>query len=309
MENPFKDSPLQEITDSLLTEKGVRLFIKRDDLIHPEIQGNKWRKLKYNLLEARMNGINTLLTFGGPFSNHIYALAAAAKLFHFKAIGIIRGEEPEVLSPTLQYAAGCGMDLHYMDRESYRQKDEPANLESLRVQIGNFYLVPEGGTNNFALEGVAEIIEETGTGFDYICTACGTGGTLAGLVAALKGDKKAIGFSSLKGEDTLTAKVNGLVEEFAGKRYNNFSVNFDYNFGGYAKVNPALIDFIKGFKQKYDIQLEPVYTGKMFYGIFDLIRKDYFPEGAAIMAVHTGGLQGLKGFMDYFPELELDKPV
>jgi 1-aminocyclopropane-1-carboxylate deaminase len=304
MENPFNESPLQEITAESLIQKNLRLFVKRDELIHPQIQGNKWRKLKYNLYEARLNGINTLLTFGGAYSNHIYAVAAAARLFHFKAIGIIRGEEPEVLSPTLQFAAAQGMELYYMDRESYRLKDDPTNLESLRTQIGNFYLVPEGGTNLLALEGVAEIIEEINIEFDYICTACGTGGTLAGLVAALHGNKQVIGFSSLKGEDKLTQKVNGLVKDFTGENWNNFHINFDYHFGGYAKVKPELIAFIKDFKEKYRIQLEPVYTGKMFYGLFDLIGKDYFKPGSTIIALHTGGLQGLSGFTDYFSASE-----
>ncbi len=305
MLNPFNPSPLQKLEDDFLVEKGIELYIKRDDLIHPEIQGNKWRKLKYNLFEARLNGIHTLLTFGGPYSNHIYATAAAAKLFHFRAIGIIRGEEPTVLSPTLKFAESKGMELYYMDRESYRQKDDPTNLESLRVQIGDFYLIPEGGTNPLAVEGAAEIIEEIDIPFDYICTAVGTGGTLAGLVAGLKGEKQAIGFSSLKGEDTLTAKVFELSEFVTGFHYNNFSINFDYHFGGYAKVKPELIAFIKDFKLKYNIQLEPVYTGKMFYGLFDMIKNDRFTRGSRIVALHTGGLQGLSGFMDYFPGLEL----
>ncbi len=157
-----------------------------------------------------------------------------------------------------------------------------------------------------ALEGVAEIIPEINIDFDYICTPCGTGGTLAGLVAALHGNKHAIGFSSLKGEDTLTEKVNTLVQDFTGETYKNFQINFDYHFGGYAKIKPELIAFIKEFKEKYGIQLEPVYTGKMFYGLFDLIKKDYFKPGSTIVALHTGGLQGLKGFMDYFSESELE---
>ena len=305
MLNPFNPSPLQKLEADFLAEKGIELYIKRDDLIHAEIQGNKWRKLKYNLYEARVNNIHTLLTFGGPYSNHIYATAAAAKLFHFKAIGIIRGEEPEVLSPTLKYAASQGMDLYYMDRESYRQKDDPTNLESLRVQIGDFYYVPEGGTNPLAVEGAAEIIEEIDIPFDYICTACGTGGTLAGLVAGLKGEKQVIGFSSLKGADTLTPKVHELVDYVTGFNYNNFNINFDYHFGGYAKVKPELIAFIKDFKLQHKIQLEPVYTGKMFYGLFDMIKNDHFPRGSRIIALHTGGLQGLSGYMDYFTELDL----
>ncbi len=305
MVNPFNQSPLQRLEDDFLAEKGIELYIKRDDLIHPEIQGNKWRKLKYNLFEARVNNIHTLLTFGGPFSNHIYATAAAARLFHFKAIGIIRGEEPEILSPTLKFAESKGMDLYYMDRESYRQKDDPTNIESLRTQIGNFYLVPEGGTNALAVEGASEIIEEIDIPFDYICTACGTGGTLAGLVSGLKGKNQAIGFSSLKGDDTLTPKVSELVNYVTGFDYHNFSINFDYHFGGYAKVTPELIAFIKDFKVKYKIQLEPVYTGKMFYGLFDMIKNDKFPIGTKIVALHTGGLQGLSGYMKYFTEAEI----
>lgn len=305
MVNPFKPSPLQKIEDALLSEKEIELYIKRDDLIHAEIQGNKWRKLKYNLFEARLNNIHTLLTFGGPFSNHIYATAAAAKLFHFKGIGIIRGEEPQVLSPTLKFAELQGMELYYMDRESYRQKDDPTNLESLRAQIGNFYMIPEGGTNALAVEGAAEIIEEIDIPFDYLSTPCGTGGTLAGLVSGLKGDKQVIGFSSLKGDDTLSSKVNDLVSYVTGFAYPNFSINFDYHFGGYAKVKPELIDFIKDFKLKHQIQLEPVYTGKMFYGLFDMINNDRFAKGSRIVALHTGGLQGLSGYMNYFTPEEI----
>lgn len=300
MENPFKESPLQKIEDDLLRDKGITLYIKRDDLIHEHIQGNKWRKLKYNLYEARLNKQNTLLTFGGAYSNHIYATAAVAKLFHFKVIGIIRGEEPVVKSATLEFAASQGMELCYMDRETYRQKDDPMNIESLRVQIGDFYYIPEGGTNVHAVEGAEEIIEELNVPFDYVCTPCGTGGTLAGLVAGLRGEKQALGFSSLKGDDTLTANVNQLVKAYTGVEFSNFSINFDYDFGGYAKVKPELIQFIKEFKQKHDIQLEPVYTGKMFYGLFDLIKQNYFPKGSSIVALHTGGLQGLSGYAEYF---------
>jgi 1-aminocyclopropane-1-carboxylate deaminase len=299
MESPIKESPLQKIEDSLLQQKGITLYIKRDDLINAHIQGNKWRKLKYNLYQARLNKQNTLLTFGGAYSNHIYATAAAAKLFHFRAIGIIRGEEPVVKSATLEFAASQGMELYYMDREMYRQKDDPDSIESLRVQIGDFYYIPEGGTNLLALEGVEEIIGEFDVSYDFLCAPCGTGGTLAGLVAGLRGEKQVLGFSSLKGEDTLTRKVNQLVKEYTGEQFSNFSINFDYHFGGYAKVKPGLIQFIKDFKHRHNIQLEPVYTAKMFYGLFDLVQKDYFPAGSSIIALHTGGLQGLSGF----PEL------
>lgn len=299
-ENPFRDAPLQLLHHPLFTEKKVEVWVKRDDLNHPHIQGNKWRKLKYNLYEARLNNYKTLLTFGGAWSNHIYSTAAAGRLFHFKTIGIIRGEEPGVKSATLQFAANCGMELYYMDRAMYREKDKPESIESLRVQIGDFYHIPEGGTNRWALEGVAEIIDELNIDFDYLCTACGTGGTLAGLVSGLQGQKQLIGFSSLKGADQLTPRVHELVGEFTGKAFSNFRVNFDYHFGGYAKVTNDLIDFIKEFKARHDIQLDPVYTGKMFYGLLDMISKDYFKPGSRIIALHTGGLQGLKGYAEYF---------
>lgn len=301
MQTPVTPSPVQPIEETLFTEKGVQVLLKRDDLIHPRIQGNKWRKLKYNLLEARLAKQNTLLTFGGPYSNHIYATAAAARMFHFRSIGIIRGEEPEFKSPTLQFAAEQGMELYYMDRESYRQKDDPDNIESLKVQIGDFYHIPEGGTNLLALEGAGEIVEELDFPFDYITTAVGTGGTMAGIVAHLKGEKEVIGFSSLKGTDTLTTQVMDLVNAYSKFPYGNFTLNFDYHFGGYAKVKPELIEFIKQFYARHGIKLEPVYTGKMMYGLYDLIQKDYFPRGSVIVAVHTGGLQGLSGFESYLP--------
>lgn len=301
--NPLNENPpLQQIFDDLFVEKGVEVFMKREDLIHPEISGNKWRKLKYNLYEARMNGQNTLLTFGGPYSNHIYATAAAASLFHFRAIGIIRGEEPVLMSDTLRFAQKKGMELYYMDRAMYREKDKPESIESLHAQIGDFYHIPEGGTNLLALEGVAEIIPQLDIDFDVLCTACGTGGTLAGLAAGLNGAKTLLGFSALKGDDLLTNNVNELTKSYNGNLYQNFSINFDYHFGGYAKLTDDLVQFIKAFHAKNNIQLEPVYTGKMMFGLYDLIRKDSFQRGTRIIALHTGGLQGLCGYNSSFPD-------
>ncbi len=299
----FADSPLQLIDSELLTKKNVKLYIKRDDLLHKHIQGNKWRKLKYNLLEAKINGYARLLTFGGPYSNHLYATAAAAKLFHFKSIGVVRGEEPEHKSPTLKFAAEQGMELYYMDRASYREKDQPYAVESLKVQIGEFYYIPEGGTNSFALEGVKEIIDEIDIEFDVIATACGTGGTLAGLLTGLNGSKTAIGFSSLKGTNTLTDIITKLTDEYCGRNYCNFMINTDYQFGGYAKVTGELYRFIIEFYQQHSILLEPVYTGKMMYGLFDLIFKDYFKPGTVVIALHTGGLQGINGYPELVQQL------
>ena len=296
-------SPLQLVDDAWLREMGIQLYLKRDDLLHPIVQGNKWRKLKYNLLRAQELGKDTLLTFGGPYSNHIYATAAAAKLFGFKSIGIIRGEEPKGKSYTLKFAANQGMQLMYVDRTTYRNKDEESYLQQLQQQYPNAYIVPEGGTNQYALRGVAELVEEIDVPFDYLCSACGTGGTLAGMVAGLAGEKQLIGFSSLKGDDALTGQIDKLVKGYAGESYKNYSVSFDYHFGGYARVKPELVEFIKAFKAKHNVQLEPVYTGKMLFGIYDLIKQGYFPKGSAIIAVHTGGLQGLSGYLDWFQEL------
>lgn len=295
-ENP----PLQQIHDKLLKEKGVELWLKRDDLIHPEVSGNKWRKLKYNLQEARTGNHDTLLTFGGAYSNHIYAIAAAAGLFQFKSIGIIRGQEPPVKSDTLQFAASKGMKLIYINSVTYREKENPQMIAKLHEEFGEFYYIPEGGTNRLALQGVAEIVPQLNIQYDALCTACGTGGTLAGLVAGLGGNKTVIGFSALKGIDTLTQKVHSLTLEYCKQQFTNFQINFDYHFGGYARVNDELISFIKVFKQQHDIQLEPVYTGKMLYGIFDMARKNFFKRGTTIIALHTGGLQGLCGYKEYF---------
>lgn len=303
MQIAIAPSPLQLIDDKWLHEKDIQLYLKRDDLLHPQVQGNKWRKLKYNLIRAQQLGKDTLLTFGGPYSNHIYATAAAAKLFGFKSIGIIRGEEPKEPSHTLRFAANQGMQLQYVDRTTYRGKDDAAYLQQLQTQHPNAYIVPEGGTNQYALQGVAELVDELDVPFHYLCSACGTGGTLAGLVAGLKGEKQVVGFSALKGYDNLTSHIDGLVQQYEGKSYRNYEIHFQYHFGGYAKVKPELIDFIKAFKAQHGIQLEPVYTGKMMYGIYDLIKRNYFPKGSTIVAVHTGGLQGLNGYLDYFPEL------
>jgi 1-aminocyclopropane-1-carboxylate deaminase len=190
MENFLIPSPLQKLDHELFREKQVSLYIKRDDLIHPHIQGNKWRKLKYNLAQAAVERNKTLLTFGGAYSNHIYATAAAAALFNFKSIGIIRGEEPAIKSSTLQFAASQGMQLIYVSRAEYKQKDQPSFLENLHSRFGEFCLIPEGGTNRYALQGAEEMIPEIEIDYNYICVPCGTGGTLAGLVSGLKGEKK-----------------------------------------------------------------------------------------------------------------------
>lgn len=284
-------TPIQEIKNSLLDRKQIRLMIKREDLNHPVISGNKFRKLKYNLLKARELGVTTFLTFGGAYSNHIYAVAGAGKAFGFKTIGIIRGEAHEPLNHTLAFAQSQGMRLVYMDRETYRNKKSTVVIERLKEEFGDFYLIPEGGTNDLAIRGCEEIIEVMDQDFDVITTAVGTGGTIAGLISGLKGNRKVLGFSSLKG-DFLKDEVQDLLQSIDQGYLDNWEINTEYHFGGYAKTKPELLAFINAFEQEFNIPLEPIYTGKMMYGLFDLIENDAFKPGTRILAVHTGGLQG-----------------
>ena len=292
MKDLFTDTP--SVPNQLIfeTEKAA-LYLKREDLLHPEISGNKYRKLKYNLLEARKQKKEQILTFGGAFSNHIAATAAAGREFGFKSIGVIRGEElGQDLQKTLQenttlsFAASCGMEFDFVSREAYRQKNSEGFLENLRNKYGDFYLIPEGGTNALAIKGCEEILSEEDGGFDVICCAVGTGGSISGLINSSEEHQKVLGFPALKG-DFLHEEIRNYTSKF------NWELILDYHFGGYAKVNRELIEFLNTFKRDYGIQLDPVYTGKMMYGIFDLLRNGYFLKNTRILAVHTGGLQGI----------------
>lgn len=267
------------------------LVIKREDQLHPDISGNKLRKLKYNILEAKRLNKTTLLTFGGAYSNHIAAVAALGKEYGFKTIGIIRGEElvnKVSNNATLSFAKSCGMFFYFISRAEYRKKNELFFLENLKSIYGDFYLLPEGGTNDFAVKGCAEILTNKDTSFDYVCSSVGTGGTLAGLIMSSNSLQTVIGFSALKGTFQ-TSYIN----KFTRKK--NYRILDDYCFGGYAKINIELIEFINDFKNKTTVSLDPIYTGKMIFGIFDLINKGYFKENSTILAVHTGGLQGING--------------
>lgn len=283
--------PTQLIDLSFWGVEGYELAIKREDLLHPYISGNKFRKLKYNILRAKGLGQNTLLSFGGAYSNHISALAAVGKEAGFKTIGVIRGEElVEKVSqnPSLVYAQECGMQLYFISRTSYKQKDKKEFLDDLRVQFGDFYLLPEGGTNALAVKGCLEILSTSDKEFDYICAAVGTGGTLSGLIQASDKTQQVLGFSALKGSFQ-TAEV----EKYTQKT--NYEITDSYCFGGYAKIDFELVRFINEFKELTEIPLDPVYTGKMMYGIIDLLKNGYFRENSRIFAVHSGGLQGISG--------------
>jgi 1-aminocyclopropane-1-carboxylate deaminase len=293
---------LQPIAAPEAACRNIRLLLLRDDLAHPELPGNKWRKLKYNLAEARRLGHDTLLTFGGAFSNHIAAVAAAGRLQGLRTIGLIRGEETQPLNPTLARATADGMQLHYLDRTTYRRKQDPEFLAELLHETGPAYLIPEGGSNPLALPGCAELVTELATeiAFDYLCVACGTGGTLAGLLTGMAGQGQVVGVAALKGGEFLRTNINQLTQAATGRTYPNYDLRTDYHLGGYAHFSPELLRFIQEFEASYGVLLDPIYTGKLLYAIFDLLRQDYFAANSTVVVIHTGGLQGWTGFRQRF---------
>ena len=269
----------------------ISMHIKREDLIHPFVSGNKFRKLKYNLLQATAENQETLLTFGGAFSNHIAAVAFAGNEKGFKTIGIIRGDELASKvseNPTLLFAQNCGMQLEFISREDYRLKSEVSFLENLKQKFGGFYHIPEGGTNDLAIKGCEEILTSEDADFDYICCSVGTGGTISGIINSVLPHQKVFGFPALKG-DFLKEEIRNFVQN------DNWELVTDYHFGGYAKVNAELTVFINHFYLENQIPLDPIYTGKMVFGVIDLIKKNYFPAKSKILLIHTGGIQGIQG--------------
>jgi 1-aminocyclopropane-1-carboxylate deaminase len=281
-------SPLERLTDERLANSGVEFWLKRDDLIHPEVPGNKWRKLKHNLTQARATGHDVLLTFGGAYSNHVRATAAAGQHMGFATLGVIRGEEHLPLNPSLAVAAAHGMKLIYLDRATYRRKSEPAVLDRLHAEFGGFYLIPEGGSNELAALGCAELPAELDVDFDVICCPVGTGATLAGIAAGLGAGQHAVGFSVLKGGDFLAAEVASLQRRAFGAATDNWRIETGSHFGGYARRTPDLDTFISDFKFRHNIELDWVYVAKMLYGIYALIEQGAFRPGTRIIAVITG---------------------
>lgn len=281
----------QEIYLPILKEKRIKLFLKREDLIHPQISGNKYRKLKYNLITAHEKGFDKILTFGGAFSNHIAAVAAIGKMVGFKTIGVIRGEElidKIGENNTLSYAKSCGMQFKFVSRTDYREKQSSTFLDRIQKEFGDCYILPEGGTNELAVKGCEEILIEKDASFDVICTSVGTGGTISGLINCSKVSQQVLGFPALKGEF-----LKNDICKFVSK--NNWELLNDYHFGGYAKVTKELVEFINDFNKMTEIPLDPIYTGKMVFGILDLIKTGYFKSGTKILGIHTGGLQGIYG--------------
>jgi 1-aminocyclopropane-1-carboxylate deaminase len=302
LQNVIRLSPLQKVKHPLLDEYGVELAVKRDDLLHPDISGNKWRKLKFNLLAARSQNIKHIVSFGGAFSNHIHALAAAGFHLDFKTTGIIRGESSYASNPTLKQALAWGMDLHFISRKEYRMRNDSDYLLSLKAKFPEALIVPEGGSNQYALPGVIEAVQEIQQQADYhvdhIVTATGSGGTLAGLIAGsaqTQINSKITGIAVLKGADYLNQQVENLLQQYKVSKPSSWSLQTEFHQGGYAKVSKELAIFCQQFTLQTGIPIEPIYTGKMFYALFELIKQGYFKKGEHIIALHTGGLQGLNG--------------
>ncbi|MDZ8136734.1 MAG: pyridoxal-phosphate dependent enzyme [Nostoc sp. DedQUE04] len=289
--------PLQQINSEIARHAGVELYVLRLDLMHPWVNGNKWFKLKYNLLEAKKKNFTTLLTFGGAYSNHIYATAAAGNLFGFRTIGVIRGEERLPLNATLSFAVQQDMQLVYLNREMYRQRNTPALEEYLRQSFGEVFIIPEGGSNLNGVRGCTEIIDRAA--FNHICVACGTATTLAGIALSLHERQRAIAFPVLKNGAFLAQEIESLLTNYLASDlpspYNSpasWELICDYHFGGYAKVNDELLLFSQQFTQEHGVPLDYVYTAKMFYGVMDLLQQGFFSKGDRLLLVHTGGLQG-----------------
>ncbi|MBG1243558.1 1-aminocyclopropane-1-carboxylate deaminase/D-cysteine desulfhydrase [Nostoc sp. NZL] len=304
----FIAPPLQQINSEIARHAGVDLYVLRLDLMHPWVNGNKWFKLKYNLLEAKEKNFTTLLTFGGAYSNHIYATAAAGNLFGFRTIGVIRSEERLPLNPTLSFAVQQGMQLVYLNREMYRQRNTPALEEYLRQRFGEVFIIPEGGSNLNGVRGCTEIIADAmptagyAYAFDHICVACGTVTTLAGIALSLHQGQRAIAFPVLKNGAFLAQEIENLLTNYLASDlptlYSSpasWELLCDYHFGGYAKVNDELLIFSQQFTQEHSVPLDYVYTAKMFYGVMDLLKQGFFRRGDSLLLVHTGGLQGNVG--------------
>jgi len=293
-------SMLQQIHLPVTDKADITLYVKRDDLIHPLYGGNKIRKLKYNVLQCLREGKTGLLTCGGAYSNHIIATAAYGEEHGLKTKAIIRGDELLIENPTLKDAAALGMEFVFVSREQYRSIREN-QLLAFKVSNSNaddFYFIPEGGTNAFAVEGVAELVSEIDIHFDYIATPFGTGGTFAGLMKGIKDlDAKLLVFSALKNGDYAIDEVAEILKDDFDRTKLGFFTS-EYVFGGYGKMKPELMEFVKTFNQQTGILLDPIYNGKMLFGLLDKIESGYFKKGSVIVALHTGGVQAWRGFAD-----------
>lgn len=292
-------SPFQKLPFHHSQYPNIELWIKRDDLLHPLISGNKWRKLKYQIYHTFNNHYNGILSFGGCFSNHIHALAGAGKILQFNTHGIIRGEPTSITNATLSDAGHWGMQFTFVNRREYKLRDSYDYLQSLQERFPCYFISPEGGSHPLALNGVEELVyellDQADFTPDYVCCPVGSGGTLAGIARVLPKESTAIGISVLKANYSLNSQVETLIDN---KQKVNWKIVHDYHCGGYAKISDALRSFCTKFEQNFQVPIEPIYTGKMLFGIFSMIDKGEFKDGSKIVLVHTGGLQGKAGLKE-----------
>ena len=300
-------SPLQQLKSEFLGKNDVQLWIKRDDLIHPEISGNKWRKLELNVLKAKEKKL-PILTFGGAFSNHITAVASACAQVGIRSIGIIRGEEHDGHNISLATAKKQGMELHFISRNEYRLKKDSEYIQALAQQFGSFHLVPEGGANFYGVMGCTNILSEINDDFDIFCCAAGTGTTAAGISLGIKDKQRLEIFPALKGGEFLEQDIHELLfnslydTDLVDSKMKQISLILDFHFGGFAKLNPQtpLINFVNSFYEEFNISLDLIYNGKMMFGIFERIKNGEYKAGSKIVALHSGGLQGNSGMKKRF---------
>ncbi|HYC85980.1 MAG TPA: pyridoxal-phosphate dependent enzyme [Chryseosolibacter sp.] len=290
----YQPTPIVRIELPEANRAGVHLWIKREDLNHPFATGNKWWKLKYNLDQAKRAGHATLLTFGGAYSNHIFATAAAAAEAGFQSIGVIRGEDVEPRNPTLQFATECGMRLHFITRTDYRRKDHAVMTRDLRDRFGDFYLIPEGGSNQDGVRGCVEFAHmlTREAEFDHLILPVGTGATMAGLICGLEGAKHITGISVLRNGGFLNEDISAFARNYSGADYGNWQLLTSYDHGGYARVTDELLRFIVMMQDRHNLPLDPVYTGKMMWAVAREIERGHFARGSTVLLIHTGGLQG-----------------
>ena len=278
-------SPLEAVDDERLSRRGVELLLKRDDLIHPDLPGNKWRKLGPNLAAARAAGHTTLLTFGGAYSNHLAATAAAGYYFGFETVGVVRGEEHLPLNEVLATAVRFGMRLMYLDRATYREKHTAGVLGRMRDLFGDCYVLPEGGSNALAVQGCGALAEEISEPFDVAAVAVGTGGTLAGVAGGLRSGQRAVGFAVLKGGGFLRDDVAAYQASAFGGVTANWRIETEFHFGGYGKRTGELDAFVDEFEGRHGVRLNWVYEGKMMFGLYALVERGVFAMGTTVVAV------------------------
>lgn len=296
---PISDAPLQK----LATLKGVELWVKREDLIHPEVSGNKWRKLKYFLEDFRASGKEVILTFGGAYSNHLAAVAALGRITGIPVRALVRGEEV-LRNPTLDYCRAQGMEVEAISRKEYATKDEPEFLQHLAGILPGVYVIPEGGKGPLGVKGCTEITRDLPEGFSRICCAAGTGTTAAGLLAGGYPARLRV-YSPFKGGRFLAPAISRLLRDYYGYFSTaegeqilpgeRLDMRENYHFGGFGKTTGPLIDFMNRIYRQYQLPLDPVYTGKMFYGVWEEVQRGAIPAGEKLLLIHTGGRQGIRG--------------